>query len=375
MKEVTVATMNPNNDSAKKSNKDLTPQERKAKRALKRQLKVQQKRARLETRLRHAMKRNDSAIEAETRQALRALNEDEAPDSGEIKPLEETPEREFVMRICSELQRKQHQVGNRETKQAQTEQAVSLLRHMTKGMQARDMFQDSNALWGYARQKFFQRAMLVCSSFLKMRPTEGVDDNDHCMTVWHQLRSVRRICSIGCGPGNDAIGVVAFLKAIDENAPQLERAVLLDWAMNDWKLVVEPLCEIVVPEYVRTVDISSCDVSDSLLEGDSNRTAKDLIVDEGSSANVDLFLISYLLTETRGQWGAFVNEMIHVSRPNTLFYFAEPTPWQLHLVKDSFRDALDFFWLDSSMNKPELQPLDNRVGPGVLLGRKRANDL
>jgi hypothetical protein len=32
---------------------------------------------------------------------------------------------------------------------------------------------------------------------------------------------------------------------------------------------------------------------------------------------------------------------------------------------------MDFVWLDSSMHQPELQLLEGRVGPAVLLGIKR----
>jgi len=372
--------MNPcNAQSTKKPNKELTPQERKAKRELKRQLKVQQKRARLETKLRHAMTRNDPRTEEETRHALQAFNEKQSNDitfNEDIKPLEETPEREFVLKVYSELQSKQQQGGNRESRQAQTDQAVALLRNMTKGTQQKHMFQDSNALWGYTRQKFFERAMLVCSSFLKLRPSqdESVNANDGLRKlVWDHLTSLRHICSIGCGPGNDAVGVVAFLKALGKNEPQLERAVLLDWAMDEWKLMLEPLCDIVVPDYVQTVETMSCDISESLLESDCNRQAKELLIGDDTYANVDLFLISYLLTEVRGQWHTFLKEMIQVSKSNSLFYFAEPTPWQLHRLKELFGEQLDFIWLDSSMDKPEMQPLDNRLGPGVLLGRKRCN--
>lgn len=383
--------MNANNNISalsQKANKDLTPQERKAKRELKRQLKVQQKRQRLETKLRHAITRSDSHTEAETRKALQKFDEKQDivhcnRDKKIIRPLEETPEREFVMNICAELQRKQQQgnTTNKETKQVQTDQAVALLRNMSKGTQEKHMFQDANTLLGYSRQKFFERAMLVCNSFLKLRPNTNNassvnnEDTELRKSVWDRLCSVRRVCSVGCGPGNDAVGVVAFLKAIGKGSPQLEHAILLDWAMDDWKLVIDPLCDIVVPDHVQAMETSTCDVSESLLESVANRQAKELLLDnDASESNVDLFLISYLLTEVRGQWQEFVKEMIQVSKPNTLFYLAEPVPWQLHRIKELYKDLLEFIWLDSSMNQPEMQPLDNRLGPGVLLGRKRVID-
>ena len=354
--------------STKKANKDLTPQERTAKRKLKKELKVQQKRARLETRLRHAIKCKNTRIEQETRTALQALS----GTQHDPVAVEDTSQRKFVISICSDLQRKQHQ--DKETKQVQTEQAVSLLRHMTKGTQAKDMFQDSNALWGYARQKFFERAMLVCNSFRNLHPSKQVIDTAKRTMLWEQLQSIRQVCSVGCGPGNDAVGAVAFLKSVQKDAPQLERAVLLDWAMEDWSVVVQPLCEIISPTYIRVVDTASCDIAESLLDAEVNRQAKAFLVNGNAStpsSPVDLFLVSYLLTEVRGKWHTFIKNMIAISKSNTLFYFAEPTPWQLHLLCDMFKDELDFCWLDSSMDHPDLQPLENRLGPGVLLGRKR----
>lgn len=355
------------------SNKDLTPQERQAKRRLKKQLKLQQKRIRLETKLRHAMTRHDARVEQETRLELEkfdekhSLQQQECTDS--IAPLEETPERTFVLQVCSELQRRQSG-----TKQVQTEQAVALLRNMTKATQTKTMFQDSDALWGYTRQKFFERAMLVCTSFLKLKPKqENENESELKRGVWDKLCLTKRICSIGCGPGNDAVGVAAFLKATKTTTGiPLERVVLLDWAMEEWNLVVEPLRDIVVPDVIQELKTSSCDISESLLDSNGNKQAKELLLNNNkSTTNIDVFLISYLLTEVRGQWHDFVTETIHTSQPGTLFYFAEPTPWQLHRVRAMFSHELDFIWLDSSMNHPELQPLDNRLGPGVLLGRKR----
>jgi hypothetical protein len=343
-----------------KPNKELTLQENKAKRALKKQLKIQKTRVRLENKLRHAMKRNDLHTEQETRVALDAFDEHNHTDtsSGKVIPLEEeTPERQFLLHICSELQRKQSTAHDKDKKHCQTQLAKTLLRHMTKGSQEKRMFQDSNALWGYTRHKFFERAMLVCTSFMKLRESHE--------ELWNRLRSVRRICSIGCGPGNDAVGVAAFLK--ETNSPNLERAVLMDWALEDWTVVVKPLEKIICPAYINTMDLSSCDVAESLLDSDFNRNAKQLLVNQP----MDLFLISYLLTEVRGQWHDFVKDIIDISSPNTLYYCAEPTPWQLHVLRKSFEDQLEFMWIDSSMGQPHLQPLDNRVGPGVLLGRKR----
>ena len=311
------------------------------------------------------MTRHDGRVEQETRRALEEFDKQHSLQQQEcnnvVVPLQETPERTLVISICNQLQ--QTQSG---PKQVQTEQAVALLRNMTKATQTKCMFQDSDALWGYTRQKFFERAMLVCTSFLKLNPNQQQpnDKNEELRaSAWDKLCLTRRICSIGCGPGNDAVGVAAFLKAIGSSKPPLERVVLLDWAMEEWNLVVEPLCDIVVPDIMQKVNSSTCDISESLLNSDCNQHAKELLLndDKTSTTDMDVFLISYLLTEVRGQWHDFVKEMICISQPGTLFYFAEPTPWQLHRLRAMFSNELHFLWLDSSMNHPELQPLDNRL--------------
>jgi SAM-dependent methyltransferase len=89
------------------------------------------------------------------------------------------------------------------------------------------------------------------------------------------------------------------------------------------------------------------------------------------NSDVDFYLFSYVLTETRGKWEVFMRELVREAKPNALFYFAEPTPWQLHQVRLLLPD-LDYIWLDSSMNQlPNLQALEARLGPGVLLARKK----
>ena len=109
------------------------------------------------------------------------------------------------------------------------------------------------------------------------------------------------------------------------------------------------------------------------------------------AAKIDLYIFSYILTETRGKWEEFVQGLVASAKSHALFYFAEPTPWQLHhlrnhvlgqnvlpsALKDKATDAtattprLDYIWLDSSMNQSaDLQAMDGRLGPGTLLARK-----
>eukprot|EP00957_Ditylum_brightwellii_P114953 8767108-Ditylum_brightwellii.AAC.1 len=150
------------------------------------------------------------------------------------------------------------------SKITQTNQAMQLLRHMTKGTQSLSMFDNKQALWGYTRQKFYERAMLVVKSLTKLselsslangkndtfipHPTvEGIretekygnekydeemttanknNDMEDGMTqgkihlgieIWSQLMKIKTACSIGCGPGNDIVGLVSLLQAVTNN--------------------------------------------------------------------------------------------------------------------------------------------------------------
>lgn len=426
----------PRSDGYQRRNKDLSEEERLAKRSLKRLLKTKKKQKRLETRLLHALRRNDDKTAQETRRELQQFQQEMEKEeqrkvaAGSLEEtstsntdiifnsilhnggtpgdtsipnglpvanaaVEETPERCFVIKISQELQQRQpsNSQSKQATKEQQTDQAVQLLRHMSKATQQRTMFQNTAALWGYARQKFYERSMLVCRSLLKLDPTIAVGTTHTALTpaqgqlrrnLWEGLGAVQQICSIGCGPGNDAVGMVAFLHSLRVNMNQsgsgsyLKRAILLDWAMEDWSVVLDPLQDLLVPNNIQCIQRASCDVTQPLYSND-NRQALALLVEETETPtldattpilDVDLVLVSYLLTEVRGQWESFLDEIVKKCRPGTLFYFAEPSPWQLHrLVR--LLDSLDFCWLDSSMNDVQLQPLENRLGPAVLIGRKR----
>jgi len=381
------------------------------------------------------------------------------------------------------------------SKQQQNTQAVKLLKHMTKGTQQQSMFADPSALKGYTRQKFNERAMLFYTSMERLRwpdpssnrPTTITSDNDgeeeYCLTsdqerirekVFAMIQGgkIRNICSIGCGPGNDALGVLTFLRMVYGNtqcttttvtdattppliqstissslssSPILERVILLDWAIDEWSdTILQPFRKIVQDhKLVRTIEVGFCDVTKKLNDS-SNDDARLLMlgsdgddersqtrysggrsssssssreekkegsgIDEGDQVkrqdplptlhskrmstttdtdisesttnqitttttntkyNCDLFVISYLVSETRGQWEGFFTDLIHAVDSGTMFYFAEPVPWQLHRLCDLFQELLEFLWIDSSMYYPSLQCLDRRVGPAILFACKK----
>ena len=344
--------------STSKPNKDLTTEERKAKQDLKNELRHQQKRQKLETRLRHARVRRDTVIEQTTQQELNQL---ESVEYKEDLPNEEA--RTFVMQLAQALQRKQPHHGSTTHRHVQKEQARRLLKHMTKGTQKKKMFDNEDALWGYTRHKFIERALLVCDSFSKVQQLES----SRKVHIWNTLLETKTVCSIGCGPGNDALGVLAFLRNHLNATATLHQVICLDYVMAEWQIVLKPLQEILVgSNYIDTLSLEFCDVTHSLLES-LNDQAKRLLTNPSHEVNV--FLFSYLLTETRGKWEPFLRDIIQLAQPGALFYFAEPSPWQLHLV--TRMEQLDVEWLDSSMNQPKMQAINRRFGPAVLLGQKK----
>ena len=111
-----------------------------------------------------------------------------------------------------------------------------------------------------------------------------------------------------------------------------------------------------------SIDLESCNVRLPLTH-EENATASPLL--EGA----DLYIISYLLSETRGHWMDFFEQLWQQSTQGTMFLLADPTAWQLHVWIQHMPDAT-VAWLDSSRHDPALQLLENRVGPAVCLVMK-----
>jgi len=263
----------------------------------------------------------------------------------------------------------------------QTRTAGFLLQNMTRATQTHDMFQNPDALWGYARSKFYVRARLIADVLGQLQDHQ--DQSEEGSTVvthlfdgedvgllrglmLDRLQNVRSACSIGCGPGNDAVGLVAVLKSmstsgpacedvkeIGSRTPTLERMVLLDYAMNEWKsAILSPLVDsILIPGgYVGSVKMAHCDVKKSLFNSVINSDVRQALgcIDQSKDNRrlalqtpCDIYLISYLLSETKGKWEDFVIEVVNASPKGTLFYFAEPSPTPLRRLKELFYNAED----------------------------------
>jgi len=417
------------------------------KKILKAKLKFQRRVHKLETRIAHAISRKDSAVEHQARKdlddLLRSQNENRILPSRCISANRlDDAQSSFVdakqqagidqvtlifQQLLASFDNHSTQYGQANSrKHIQNSKARNLLQHMTRGTQTSDMFSDKAALRGYVRKKFHGRATLIIKSLgnlsperLKRSPIEDINDEYRCQyqsqreiinECFEKLSHVKRVCSIGCGPGNDVVGLISCLSMQFSNEQIMSRSnvhiqrtkykvnevLLLDFAMNEWKeAVLNGLIPILQPDYVNNILCEQCDVSKPLLPVEANEeTNNSSIADFVQSA--DMFLTSYLLSETRFSWDIFFVQLVQLAPVGALFYFAEPMAWQLHrLIKMSILGSstdnintdwmnkisqtvdltplqrLKFVWIDSSMHHPELQQMDGRAGgPAVLLAIK-----
>ena len=400
-------------------NKDLTPGEKQVKKALKARLKLESRKRKYQIRYEHALRRKDLAAADQALRDLQTVLQQQNPKDTHANPANSMDDpsavvnesRRLIESIYHEIQRKIKPRHFQESKrwssestaakkEFQTHQARSLLRNMTKGTQELAMFDNEEALKGYVRQKFIERAILIATSASKLiPPSDSVDEKGTTRDrLWNRLRSVQSVVSIGCGPGCDGVGMAAWLaalsgaKSLGEQNSRLKRLVLLDWAMPKWKSLVEPVKNIILGlNLVQDVQLNVCDVLGNTEYASSNHAAFE------KCAEADLIMTSYLLSETRGRWFEFYDRIMDacstkgptqghcedskttltkLSNKGTLFLFTDPTAWQLHEWLNRNRNRLDCWcWLDSSMDNEDLQILEGRVGPAVLLAMSKPNTL
>jgi hypothetical protein len=421
--------------SHRKCNKDLTEEERIANRELKRHLKQLAKQKKLETRVRHAIARRDPEVEEQARAELADLllesqqhrchageasftaqTVDESELETECRTIIESTYHQLQLKLQKSEQ--EHQQGidsdargtsddssviatTSTRKDVCLRQTVVLLRNMTKGTQELTMFDNQDALRGYTRQKFIERSMLVVSSLCKLflqsssAPTHAhLTDTSTQQSAFFRvllldrLQGIKSVASIGCGPGCDAFGISVLFSCCPTPATRVERIILLDWAMDQWSFIVKPLEELVVPQYADSIECGTCNVLKHL-DDSENAQALHLMAngahwaqheqgggdddhDDMNMLSIDLFVTSYLLSETRGKWQAFYESLFRKARPGSLFLFSDPTAWQIHIWLSKYQSELEgHCWLDSSMNRPDLEVLEGRLGPGVLLAMKK----
>ena len=442
-----------------KPNQELTEEERIDRKKRKRAFKLQTRRSKLQSRIRQARQRRDHALVAKTGRELRdledilvqqgILSQTEASkastaehceniDTGTVHcsnpdgsgPLQNQARawiEEIFLSLAARLSSQEKKaVKHTDEKEAQNKESRSLLNNMRKGTVQVEMFGNAAALLGYTRYKFQQRASLAVQSLDKIHQLPRNKDGQRRDYWLEQLYSVRVICSVGCGPGCDAIGVLAFLRAArrqqqlknkeqQQQEPEPDastKIIFMDWVMSQWKsTILEPLrdvlceaisdpletamvqCNVRVPLLYQEEDLTkvntdarkalfSCISTDARVAGNllSDSNSQDSVgacsvSDTGSSPapfqnTVDLFVVSYLLSETRDHWQAFFDDIVHTSRSGTLFLLTDPTAWQLRIFQQRYERQFIWQWLDSSMHRPELQVLEGRVGPGVLFAIK-----
>ena len=349
-------------------NKELSHAEKQAKRNLKKILKQKTRIRKYETRLQQATSRGDEVTADRARKELddyrnlllqdtnSVLHQSDFQSKISTRNDEETPAlkegRQWIFKIWNKLilQIKDPQT----TKRDQTDHAKILLHNMAKGTQTESMFDNEQALLGYTRQKFMERALLAFQSLDRVRKYP---------IFFNKLVQSRQTLHIGCGPGCDTLGVLAFLKNCNEKAV-LDRCILVDYVMNQWKsLVLDSLIPFISPEHVNHVETIQADVRYSF-DGNMNTNFSNLL----DLSAIDLVVVSYLLTETRDKWQGFFHDLLQRMKPGTLFLLSEPTAWQLHSFMKQYQARIENFqWLDSSENFAQLQELEGRMGPAVVL--------
>jgi hypothetical protein len=328
-------------------NRELTTLELQEKQVRKARLKEQKHQKYWEGRVIKAKKYKDPEKEQHAREQLGLLGVGEYDISGTVDPVVYKG-KAMIQTVYRQLQAHDPSVGKER-------EYTCLLKHMRKNTQEKSMFANADALWGYTRSKFCDRAGEIVTSLAKLNEQDE---------PWRdRFAAIRKACAFGSGPGSDAVGLVSFLQSYFSEEFHLDHMVLFDFCDQEWREVTDPLCITLSPKDIRQMDACFCDVTKPLQSTENEAVVKEC-------GEMDFYIISYLLTETHGHWDMFIAETIHLAKPGALFYFAEPRPWQLqHLIR-LCASQLSFTWLDSSMDHPALQGLGARVGPAVLLGIK-----
>ena len=330
----------------------LTAQEREARKELKRKAASRRRQEREETRQRNTCG-----------QPLRP------------EYLLDQPRRSMLNEASQFLSKLLHHEGYASHRDIAMSDADLLLRNMSLGTQELEMF-SSAACWGYVKRKFVPRAVLV---FDHLRALERVDAE-----LWQALTRCARCCvSIGGGPGNDAYGLYLLFRHVFGEARSCQLTVL-DMASVQWRETFDCVRDQLLSSVAKTFDsqarlgeaeeqeltleLHPCDVCQPL-EAACNSAAAAV------APSADLFLISYVLTETRGAWLGFVTSLWRAAKIGALFYFAEPTPWQLHLLIREFAWTVnrDVYWVDDTLGQTasEQALMMRHGGPGIMVAVKR----
>jgi hypothetical protein len=325
-----------------------------------------------------------------------------------------------------------HQVNRKARRQA----GNLLLKSMTKlnegsKVTALHGIQSDEALLGYSSLKFTKRALLVYRSLRLINEKNST-------THWTTLMNVRNVVSFGAGPGNDMLGWLIFRRVMSgrkkgksvaksgqqsssssssssstsssssssSNSSRVIRILLTD-VVDSWKCVTDKLIDIIQQEQNATgcwwspqesslssnTPSSNSDSIDGIIDIQqtvldiTHPTAVDSLYQHMNVSGMrntsntsdtpatTLFLLSYLLTEVKGQWLSFFNTLYENAQNGSCFYIAEPVPTQQLILIASHANwvrGVDFVWVDSSTfattdNGGAMEMSMARVGAAVLL--------
>jgi hypothetical protein len=206
-----------------------------------------------------------------------------------------------------------------------------LLHAMTRGEQTLAMFDDTEALAGYVRRKFAQRARVIFTAICHAR---AILPPLHAA----RLSKARHVVSVGGGPANCLFGWV-LAEEMELRRPAEDRSSLTVWdfaahAWSPWWAMIDAT---LLGESGR-LSGETCDVTRPLTSEHKE-----------AAASVDIFLISRLLTETRGRWHAWMRALFAAAKPGAIFVCSEGTNWQLTLLLEMLRQTGQLAiseWLD-----------------------------
>ena len=211
-----------------------------------------------------------------------------------------------------------------------------------------------------------------------------------------QARTKKTVVSIGSGPGNDMLGALVFLTVCCGSTAALH-ILGLDANARHWDKIISQLS----PFHLHggSVHLGSHDGASADFEPVSGQhhiqlrkvasfanEICDICGGEASHASVvahmkahgmpspstspTLYTFSYVLTETKERWHDFFFHLYTHAAPQSFFYVAEPNPFQIFVLLGQFPSwthGKDFFWLDSSLENPDLASTMQRLGPAVML--------
>ena len=326
-------------DATRAELRQLKAAKKAAKRSLREAHRAENVAKSLATEARHDESKTVAAAEAAAKAAAAA------PVAVSKAKLVSNPLRRDAARHCGlavEALRRQYVRGTSASAIEQTEtSADELLKAMGKGRQTTDMFSEA-ACTGYVWRKFSERSLLVftalCDAQSRLPWAAHIVDSNVAEST-PETRAC--VVSLGGGPGCCLYGY-ALAERLLGNAPM---ACARAPALESWDYVAsawEPWC--------RRVDAALFDCSGRLCMRSCDVTAPALSETLRTAAGrARLFLVSYVLTETRGRWEAFVEALYDAARPGALLLCAEPTDWQPQLLLALLRKkspALRFEWLD-----------------------------